>query len=216
MNGGVMSIADQRPRRRSTAVRALAATIVVLAVVALPMGMAAAPPPERDLAGVFGAANTEFPDPAFLVNGEAVSGQALARSVAVFEYQARQLGQPIDHRTAVKQAVERLAVQVRLRQMALQRGYSVSDAELDAYLAGLIAEAKQSGPDPGNLALLAGGGYRTWDAYAADPAVRAEYRNALLVNKLISELLAADPELTAEDLQTTALAGAKIELRFSP
>lgn len=180
------------------------------------MGLAAAPPTKTDLVGVFGATNTEFPEPAFLVNGEPVSGAALARSVAIFEYQGRQLGHPIDHRTAVKEAVQRLAVQVRLRQMAVERGYTVSDAELEAYLAELTAEAKRWGPDPGNLALLAAGGYPSWEAYVADPAVRTEYRNALLVGKLIDELLATDPTLTAEDLQARALAGAKIELRFSP
>lgn len=215
MNGEVVTITTRGRRRQSAAVRAVVVAVVALAVVAVPIGMAAASP-KSDLVGVFGAKNTEFPEPAFLVNGEPVSGQALARSVAVFEYQARQLGTPIDHRTAVKEAVDRLAVQVRLRQMAEERGYAVSDAELDAYLAGLVAEAKQSGPDPGNLALLAAGGYPSWEVYAADPAVRAEYRSALLVNKLIDELLAADPGLTAEDLQAMALAGAKVELRFSP
>ncbi|GIW19880.1 MAG: hypothetical protein KatS3mg065_0176 [Chloroflexota bacterium] len=216
MNGEVTNPTVQRPRRPSRAVRAVVVGVAAIALVGLPIGMAAAPPPKDDLVGVFGATNTEFPDPAFLVNGEPVSGQALARSVAVFEYQARQLGNPLDHRTAIKQAVERLAVQVRLRQMAEERGYAVSDAELDAYLSGLVAQARQSAPDPGNLALLAAGGYPSWEAYVADPAVRAEYRNALLVNKLISELLAADPGLTAEDLQAKALADAKIELRFSP
>lgn len=211
----VTSVRDSR-RQAGRVIRAIVVAIAALAVVGSPIGMAAAPRPANDLAGVFGATNAEFPDPAFLVNGEPVSGQALARSVRVFEYQGRQLGRPVDHRTAVEQAVERLAVQVRLRQMALERGYTVSDAELDAYLAGLIAEAKRSGPDPGNLALLAAGDYPSWEAYAADPAVRAEYRSALLVGKLIDELLASDPGLSAEDLQAKALAGAKIELRFSP
>lgn len=36
------------------------------------------------------------------------------------------------------------------------------------------------------------------------------------MNKLIGELLATDPGLTADDVAATALAGAKVELRFSP
>lgn len=203
-------------REMKSVVRAVAVLVVVAAVVSVPMSIAASPPAKGDLVAVFGAENTEFPDPAFLVNGEPVSGQALARSVAVFEYQARQLGNPMDHRTAIEQAVERLATQVRLAQLARERGYEVTEEELDRYLAGLLAEAKWSGPDPGNTALLAGGGYASWEEYVADPAVRTEYRNALLVGKLIGELTAANPDLTAEDLQAFALADAKIERRFSP
>lgn len=202
-------------RARGTA-RTLLALLVAVALVGVPAAMLAAPQTKTDLVGVFGAENTEFPDPAFLVNGEPVSGLALARSVAVFEYQAGQLGRPLDHRAAVQEAVKRLAVQVRLTQMARERGYTVTDAELEGYLADLRAQAEGSAPDPGNAALLAAGGYTSWEAYLADPAVRTEYRNALLVNKLIAELLAADPGLTAEDLQAKALADAKIEIRFSP
>jgi hypothetical protein len=202
--------------RARAAARTLLALLVAVALVGVPAAMLAAPKAKTDLVGVFGAQNVEFPDPAFLVNGEPVSGLALARSVAIFEYQAGQLGRPLDHRAAVEAAVKRLAVQVRLAQMARERGYAVTDAELDAYLADLRAQAEGSAPDPGNAALLAAGGYASWEEYLADPAVRTEYRNALLVNKLIAELLAADPGLTADDLQAKALADAKIELRFSP
>jgi hypothetical protein len=202
-------------RSRGTA-RTLLALLVAVALVGVPAAMLAAPQTKTDLVGVFGAENTEFPDPAFLVNGEPVSGLALARRVAIIEYQSRQLGEPMDHRTAIERAVKRLAVQVRLVQMARERGYTVTDAELDAYLGDLRAQAEGSAPDPGNAALLAAGGYASWEEYLADPAVRTEYRNALLVNKLIAELLAADPGLTADDLQAKALADAKIELRFSP
>lgn len=204
-----------RPTVRLGTILLGAALLGAVVVVTVLTSTLAAPPAKTDLVGVFGAENVEFPDPAFLVNGEPVSGQALARSVAVFEYQARQLGQAIDHRTAVKQAVERLATQVRLAQIARERGHRVTEAELDAYLSELVAEAERF-PDAGNAALLAAGGYASWEAYVADPAVRLEYENALLVNKLIEELLAARPGLTAEDLQAFALADAKIELRFAP
>ncbi|HWP62972.1 MAG TPA: hypothetical protein VNO86_05835 [Candidatus Binatia bacterium] len=193
------------------------ATLLGIAVIALLPRTATTPSPSpgSDLGLPDGGAS-EFPDPAFLVNGEPVSGQALARSVAVIELQARQLGTPVDHRAAIEQAVERLAVQVRLRQMAEARGYSVSDEELEAHLADVVAEAKRSGLDPGDTPLLAGAGYTSWEEYVADPAVRTEYRNALLVGKLIDELLAANPDLADQDLQAFALADAKIEFRFSP
>ncbi len=81
----------------------LVGAVGVVSVIGILMTPAAAPPSRTsDLANVFGATNAEFPEPAFLVNGEPVSGAALARSVAVFEYQGRQLGHPIDHRSAVK------------------------------------------------------------------------------------------------------------------
>ncbi len=120
---------------------------------------------------------------AALVNGQPVSVEAFQRELARFEAGQAALGFQVADQSGYRQQVLDLLIEQELiRQQAAAQGITVSDAEVDQFIAGMVAETGQEYFD-------------SWlnSSYYTPEEFREAIRLDLMTNRLIAPILDGVP-----------------------
>jgi len=124
-------------------------------------------------------------------------------------------GVKVTRAAAVKQVIDRLATGDAVAKKAAALGYTVSEAEITAYLTDQVNKALQLEP-AGIAAVWAANGNADADAYVHDPNVRAIAARLITGGRMLSDMAAADPKFDAKAFTTSLRATVKTTLRFTP
>lgn len=196
--------------------RSAVIAFVVFALLLAPAGAAAAQGNDiQSLYAALSAPNNQFPEVALTVDGQPVPGILLARALAVGQANAAAAGVPFDRTAAIDIEIHRLVLKEAVARRIAQRGYTVSDAEITAFLTQQAQDINSHAPNEWS-ALLSANGMANIQDYVNNRVIRDTARQMLAAQEMFADLQSNDPTFDPNTWVDGLAQSVVVQLNFTP